>query len=468
MPTPLSPIPTRLRLVVGLAVLAGIMPGCGRGPAPVATVATGSPAAKAPAPARRAPAQATIAVVTERDGEVLVEVPLGSGDGLEPGALLRVYRDADDGRTLKGMVQVTEVLDEHRLVGRQIGLSDRGAPLAAGDVARVADLAATLADYQGDLAAGERARGASEQAEEARFAKLRDNYQRELVLAQARLDLQLATAQAEHTRALADLGARQQRELEAKDLERKTDLAALRAAMADEAEAAIARDREERGAKLQAATAENRRLSSELDRLAAELASCQLALAAAGRELAAKDEGYRAAVRAEVETRQALQMRVADLERRLGGNTGMSPVAVLSNDPQQGETVLERLARLGTELAAVRAEKERLDGELAAKGQALSEGAAAATVLAERAARADAAERRASELTTALDEARAAAAAAKAEVAAAELTRLEAERSLYDLAGRVLKLDAAQAEVASLQDRLRQLLAANVPAGAAP
>ena len=468
MPTPFRPARAhpRLRLVIGLALIAMAMPGCGRSAAPAATAA---PAAKAVTPAARPTAQAAIATISERAGEILAEVPLGSGDGVEAGTLLRVYRDVDDGRTLKGMIQITEVLDEHRAIGRQIGLSDRSAPLAAGDIARVADLAATLVDYQGDLAAGAKERTANDQAEDARFAKLRENYQRELALAQARLDQQLATAQAAHDQTVIDLSARQLRELEARDLERKADLAALRAAMADEAKAAIHHDREERGAKLQSTTAENRRLSTAVDRLAGELARCQLALATAEKDLATKDDGYRAAVRAEVETRQALQVRVADLERRLSGTAGTSPVAVLSNDPRQGETVLERLTRLGNELASVRDENARLGRELAAKGEALSVGATTATALGERAARLDAAEQHAAELAAQLAQAQAAATAARAEVAASELTRLEAERALYDLAGRVLKLDGAQVGVAALQDRLRQLLAtSHVPAGATP
>ena len=465
MPTPPAHAHPRLRLMIGLALFVGAMPGCARS----APLPTPAPAAKAVTPAARPTAQAAIATVSERAGEILAEVPLGSGDGVEPGTLLRVYRDIADGRTLKGMIQITEVLGEHRAIGRQIGLSDRGAPLAAGDVARVADLAATLTDYQGDLAAGTKERTASEHADDARFAKLRENYQRELALAQARLDQQLAGAQSAHDQSLIDLTARQQRELEAKDLERKGDLAALRATMSAEANAAVLNDREERGAKLQATTAENRRLSTEVDRLAGELSRCQLALTTAQKDLATRDESYRAAVRAEVETRQALQVRVADLERRLCGATGTSPVAVLSNDPKQGETVLERLTRLSNELAGVRDENARLGRELAAKGDALATGAATAVTLSERSARLEAAELRAAELATQLAQAQAATAAVKAEVAASELTRLEAERSLYELAGRVLKLNGAAAEVAALQDRLRQLLAViSAPAGATP
>jgi len=458
---PMSDRPPHARpraLILGLALIAGAMPGCGRSTPPVPEAAS---SAKAVAPTPHRTVQAAITTISERAGEILAELPLGSGDGVEPGTLLRVYHDIADGRTLKGMIQITEVLGEHRAIGRQIGLSDRGTPLAAGDTARVADLAATLADYQGDLAAGSKERTASEQADDARFAKLRDNYQRELAMAQARLDQQRASVEAAQTQAVADLSARQQRELEAKDLERKADLAAMRATMADEAKAGIARDRDERSAKLQSTTAENRRLTTEVDRLAGELTGCQQALAAAGKDLAARDDRYRAAVRAEVETRQALQVRVADLERRLGGNISTSPVAVLSNDPQHGETVLDRLTRLSTELTTLREENARLGRELAAKGEALSAGATTATALGERVARLDAAEQRAAELATQLGVTQAAAAAAKAEVSASELTRLDAERSFYDLAGRVLKLDSTQAEVSSLQDRLRQLLAAN-------
>jgi hypothetical protein len=458
---------SRRRLVASLALLACALPGCSR--APVGTTPAVAeptlPAKTANAPAPRAPAQAAIVTVSEREGEILVELPLGSDDGLEPGTLLRVYRDVADRRTLKGMVQVTEVLDQHRAVGRQIGLSDRGAPLAAGDTARVADLAATLTDYSGELAAGEQRRSASEQAEDARFAKLRENYQRELALAQARLDQQLATAQAAHDQATRDLAERQQRELEAKDLERKADLAAVRGAMAEEARSAIARDREERGAKLRETVAENRRLSVEVDRLAGELARCQLALAKAEKDLAARDESHRLAVRAEVETRQVLIARVDDLEARLGGGAGTSPVAVLANDPARDETVLSRLNRISAELAAARAENVRLGGELAATKASLASGE-------ERAARVDAAERLAGEAAAAQSKAEAAAASARQETADSELARLEAERTLFDLAGRVMKLDPAHPGVSTLQDRLRQLLAANVEGagaeGAAP
>lgn len=449
--------------VPGLVVLALALSGCGGGGRQAEVQPTPPPT---PAP-KAAVVQAAIAGLSEREGVVLAELPLGAADGIEPGTLLRVYADAADGTTLKGMLQVTEVLPERRCIARQIGLNDRANPLKVGDQAQVADLGATLAGLREDVASGERGRTAADQAEDQRYAALRENYRRELALAQARADQRLAEAEQTHQKALAEHQAAAQRALQAKELERQTDLAGLRAATADEVAQAVARDRTERDQKLKEAQAENRRLSVEIDRLATEVQSTQQALAAARKELAARDARYRDAVRAEVETREALTVRLAEVERRLAGSAGVSPVAVLSNDPQRGETVLARLERVTAALAEAQAAREKAEQDAAGLRERISADAATTADLTARAERLTAAEERAAALAGDLERARGTA-------AQAELGRLEAERALYDLASRVLRLTATDADVKALQTRLQGLLTdhaaapAPAPEGAQP
>jgi hypothetical protein len=410
------------------------------------------------------PAEGAIATVTTAQGQILVEFTLTDGRSAEPGVPYRVLT-ADRNR-IKGMVQITEVTGSGRAVARVIGLTDAADPPLSGDC--VQELI-TLADSEGPAATP-----GVDPADEARFATLREQYRRLLAEAVARHDADLAAARTAADARIADAEA----DLRTSQAERErlyaTELATAKAVGGEAALAAVAAERESATARARAAVEERDRLRIEVDRLVAAQDDLKRRLERLGSERSEAERAGTARLTAEREAREQIAGRLAELEKREGGRASAT-AALLTRDPGRNEGVLERLDRLSAETAVATDRATRAEAAAAEAQEALlatrrkledsetARGAAEAKLAATGAIDAKLGQS-AEELAAAKREV----AAARERLSAAELARLEAERALFDLSARVLRLPRSGAEQAALQERLRATLGAHDAAPADP
>ena len=421
----------RPRLAPTLMIIALTIGGCGR--APVATAPT------APPP----PAQAEITALTEHAGQLLVEVPIGAQHGLAVGDFLRAYGAEADRRALKGTLQITELIGADRCVARLIALNDRTNPLRVGDRAKaVPDLS-----VEDPVAAAAPVATAPAAGDEARFAGVREHYQRELAAAERRHQAEVAELASQIDRGRADADERLARALADSELTHRTEVAALKADLQNRSLAQIAAENAARDQRLDEIAGERDALRAQVETLLREQDRLRGEVAVARADATGADERRRKELRAEVETREVLQARLAELEAKIDGKPSRTSV-ILTNDPERHETVLERLARLQDELAAANERQGATDGELAGARERCAALEASVAGLSGQVAEAE-------RLRDDLDSARERVAQLASESAAHELGRVEAERALYDLAARVLRLDPGVAETAALQGRVR-------------
>ncbi len=401
-----------------------------------------APVAVQPAPAPAQP-QAEITALSEHAGQLLVEVPIGAQHGLEVGDFLRAYGAEADRRALKGTLQVTELIGTDRCVARLIALNDRTNPLRVGDRAKaVPDLS-----VEDPIAAPEVAATPPLAGDEARFAGVREHYQRELAGSERRHQAEIAELKTLVERAQADADERQARALAANELSHRTEVAALKADLQSQSQAQLAAENSARDIRLDEIAAERDALRAQVETLLREQDRLRGEVVVARAIATDADDRRRKELRAEVETREVLQARLAELEAKIEGKPSRTTV-ILTNDPERHETVLERLARLQDELGAASARQSATDSELASARERC---AAVESSVAGLSGQVAEVERLRSDLTGVQERV----AQLAGESAAHELGRVEAERALFDLAARVLRLDPGVAETAALQGRVR-------------
>lgn len=442
------PLIRAVLLVPALALLAG----CARSDAP--------PTAETPEPVRsRTPASATVVTIAAAKDQVLAELPIGAKQGLEPGAFLRVYAPGD-GHVLKGMLQVTEVLGAERAVARQITLADRANPLAPGDQVReVLDLAG-LADPKAIEQAAKSASVAADNkdsAEQARYALLREQYQQELVAAKTRYDQDLQSVRQQYEAQLSAADAAHALDVQRREQDLRADLAALKATLTEQVAAGITASRQTSDARIAALEHEKENLAKQVQGLLMQSEEQNTRIAALVTKLADKDREHAANLRAEVETRELLAAKLSELESRLAGKP-TSSLAVLSAEPGRGESVLARLTRLTEELAVEKEKAKGLEATLATTRGALTRANDANTTLTKQVEQLGTADTKASDLAKQLADTSDKLQVAEKQRAELELARLDAERQLFDLAARVLRLAGSSPETMALQARLRDVL----------
>ena len=445
-------MPRRI-LVPTLAAIVAFCGACGEtrsttaAPPPEAT-----PKQQPAKPAAAAAEGAVVTVASSPDGRTLVEFTL---DGMaEAGTPYRVLT-ADHVR-IKGMIQVTDVPGKGRAIARVIALTDPSDPPAPGDAVRVLDTLADPGPAPGATVA--------DPAEEQRFVKLREQYQRLIAEAVSRHDAEMAAVRSAADARVADGEASVRTALAERDRLHGADLAGAKAAGGEIALAAVASERAAANARPRAAVDERDRLRVEVDRLATAQEELKRRNERMVAERTEAERTTTARLTAEREAREQIAGRLAELEKREGGRASAT-AALLTRDPARNEGVLERLDRLSAEATvaadrAARAEaaaaeaqeallmsRRKLAETEAARDAATGKLAAAAEVDAKLVAAHDG-----------LAAARLELAAAKERHAAAELARLEAERALFDLSARVLRLPRGGGELAALQERLRATL----------
>ena len=411
-------------------------------------------------------AAADLVSVSEAEGRVLVEMPIGSDAGVLAGTFFRVY-EAADARRLKGMVQITEVIDSQRSVARQIALTDRKNPFKPGDHAReVADLSKLVdgAEIEKTARAETDHQQQLDSKDQQKFATLREEYQRELANAEQRHQTELQQLRAQLATQMSAVMANHAHELELAKLEHQTDLTAIKATMSEQVAAGIAADHQSSERRIAELNAEKAALQLQVDSLLKQQGELSMRIASLVKELASHDQTHGEELRAEVETREVLAGRIAELEARVAGKPVPANV-VLSTDPERNETVLEKLSRITKELAAEREHSKHIatsSTELENALEAAKKEEKSLEVMLNQ-LKPDA--ERAVSLAKELEGTRAQLQQAQQQRDALELQRLEAERSLYDLAARVLRLAGSSPETVALQARLRDVL---TPGGSAP
>jgi hypothetical protein len=408
-------------------------------------------------------ASADLVSVSEADGRVLVELPIGSSAGVAIGAFFRVY-EAADARRLKGMVQVTEIIDTQRSVARQIALSDRQDPFKPGDHAReVADLS-KLADgsaIESSARAEEGHQAQIDSQDQQHFAALREQYQRELAKAEARHQAELQEMRAQLATQSSVAIAQRAHDLQLAKLEQRTDVASLKTTMTEQVAAGIAADHQASEKRIAELNAEKEALQLQVDSLLKQQGELSVRIAGLVKDLSAHDRAHGEEMRAEVETRELLSVRISELEARVAGKP-VAPSVVLSAEPGRNETVLERLSRINKELIAEREHGKRLEASVTELQDALAAAKQAGKSLEVKVNVLTPDADRAATLAKDLDGTRTKLQDAERQRDALELQRLEAERTLYDLAARVLRLAGSSPETVALQARLRDVLS---PAG---
>jgi chromosome segregation ATPase len=404
------------------------------------------------------PAETTglVATVAEVEGRTLVEFALDGDAVAEPGTPYRVL--SADGARIKGMIQVTDVPAKGRAVARVIALTDANDPPTPSD--RVRELASLAEPTPANPAT------AIDAADEARFANLRDQYRRLLAEAISRHDAELAEARRAADARIAEAEAGLRRTLAENERAQAAELAAAKSLGGEAALAAVASEREAISARTHDALAERDRLRVEIDALTTTQQELQRRLERLTAERTEAERASQARLNAEREAREQIAGRLAGLEKREEGRASAT-AAMLSRDPSRSEGVLERLDRLSAETAVA---SERANRAEAAANEANEALLATRRQLADCQAAREAAEAKLVEvgavdakLATTADElaaARRETAAAKERQSASELARLEAERSLFELSARVLRLPRAGSELSALQERLRATLGA--------
>lgn len=451
----------RSLLVPTLAALVAFCGACGSPRPDAKPAATATPKMQQAAP----PAEGAVATVATAQGQVLVEFALDGQRSAEPGAPFRVLT-ADHAR-IKGMVQVTEVPGGGRAIARVIALTDAADPPVPGD--RVVELV-TMAEPGAEPTTTP----AVDPAEEARFASLREQYRRLLAEAVARHDADLAATRTAADARIAEAAAAAKAAQAERERLMAAELAAAKAAGGESALAAVAAEREGAAARARAAIDERDRLRIEVDRLVAAQEEQKRRLERLTAERSEAERAAAARLTAEREAREQIAGRLSELEKREGGRASAT-AAMLTRDPGRNEGVLERLDRLSAETAvasdrATRAEAAAAEAQeaLLATRRRLEESEALRSALDAKLTAAGAVDAKLAQAAEEAAVARREVAAARERLSAAELARLEAERALFDLSARVLRLPRGGAEQAALQERLRASLGARDTAPADP
>lgn len=430
--------------------------GCVGGQRTSTATATPPPSSKQPMPETAKPAPSgKIAALIEHEGETLAEIPLGSDDGLALGTLLRAYGPIGDQTAFKGMVQITEIIDGKRSMARSIGLTDRTTPLAIGDTVRLVDLGASYQEFKRDLAKDRKDLDAKTDREDDAFVNVRTHYQNELAAVAARYEAQRLIDNERLDRTLQ--GQQDQFQLERQRLhaEHQADLVTLQAALTDEAQRAVVRERDQsiqREANLRTTIAA---LQVNTDRLGAEIALSRQASIDIQKDYDRLVERHRQEILAELETRQILEKRLHEL----GDKPTSSPVAiVLTRDPKHPETVFSRLERTTNQLADADKRNQELTAQLTIQQATCSEQATTLADLRARMTLLEQSDQRAVLIADRMAELEKAQAQLKQIAAQHELGRLEAEREIYDITAQLLSatdLDTMHV----LQERLRKRIA---------
>ncbi|MFW5829943.1 MAG: hypothetical protein ACOCXA_06745 [Planctomycetota bacterium] len=419
----------------------------------------------------RTSTQSTISSLMESEGQVLAEIPAGSRQGVDGSTFFRVY-DPEQPQVIKAMLKVREVLGPEQSVAVLIGgLFDLNNPLAAGDTVR-------MVDDLGLYGSGKQVEQAVQNevdrlqtetdAERKAFDSLRQQFQERLRQLMAEHDRKLVEQQAAHEQAVQDLKEAHARRLEAKELERRSDLAALRTTLMQDARGQVSLKGREMQDSIRELSKERDALQSQVDQLLREQKGLREHISGMVQEQAEKRKVFEEELRAETETRAILEARLAKIENNLQAEE-TPPEAILSNSSQRNETILERLERISTERDQARTREALLSGQVDALQQENEQLSHRLEVTRNQVQ--DLTEQRSDEdsLRRELQQTQTRLTATREHLDAASLARLEAERQLYQLVLQVLQVEEGQPrQLEYLKANLRDGIAGKQPLAEEP
>jgi hypothetical protein len=378
-----------------------------------------------------APLVTRIAALSEVDGRLLVEIPLGRADGIEAWTLLRVH-DPQKPSLSKGLVQVLAVAEAHRSVARVVaGPFDPQTPFAVDDLLREVRELDTGSATLSLARPATQATPLAQRPDDARFDALRENYQLELDALAERQRREMEHLRQTQTQSLQQTAAERERERSRLAAAHEAELAALRGTLAEQSAAEQLAQRRAFEAELVRIETARAAVEARIAGLAGERERLDASLAQTRADADAAAERHSRELLAEVETREVLQRRIRELESRLGV-PGVDRTAVLVNDAGRRETVLAQLDRALRERDAARAEVERLRSGAGGPDAVGAENARLQEALAQ----------------------------ARVQAAEEAVVRMAAERGYFSLAAQVLRLPAHVPSAAALQEALRRDLAA--------
>ncbi|MHC5067951.1 MAG: hypothetical protein ACYTF0_05125 [Planctomycetota bacterium] len=443
MPKLLSPL---LSLLVVLA-------GCDQG----RTYSGPSPAASKTSSDHRRPLVTHIDSVATIDGQILIEIPAGHRHHLQDGDLLRVY-GATAQAPLKGMLQIQDVIDDERSLCRQIGLYDRNQPLAVDDEVRLVrslSLAADSNRLEDDIERERNAAIRADNEDDKAFTGVRTHYRNQLDAIEQRHRDIIARLDRAHDQTVIDLQASHQRELERQAASHQADIATVRATLHDEAQAQVRLQTRALEAANRELEVRNHQLEDRVASLIRDGKALQQRIIALHNDVDNLRQRHASELTAEVETREVLQQRLSELERRLAGRAAPTSVSVLTADARRNETVLERLTRISSERDQALTHCDDLKADLALGQQQHKRDQARITELTAALSSAEQTHAEHAALIARLTAAEEQLQRHQTHATTSALHQLQAERSYYDLAARLLRLESDDPLITDLQQRLR-------------
>ncbi len=398
-----------------------------------------------------------IGSVASHEGRSVVELPVGGRQGVRIGDFFRVYAEHDD-HVLKGMIQITEIIDEEQSLGRVIAQHDRNDPPVAGDEARLVRDLRSLSrgdDIEREAREAERRHDLEDEAMQREITALRNDFRHRLAEAREAFDRELAAQSRAHEQELTEQRAAHQRAVSRLEAERSADLAALRVDKREQAERAIHDQRRRHQDELRAlrrelahATDQGAALLDAQQRLEERIRSLVADAAQAARR-------HRQEIEAEVETRRVLERRLAALEGR--ESTIATGSGQRSGEVGQDETILERLQRLEQERDVAHRRHAALVAEITQRDQDLAAARQQAEDLQKRLQAIADVDGDRERLAAQLAETSQIISELRDHARALEALRLQAERNSLDLARRILQINSERpAEVEQLQRHVRR------------
>ena len=405
-----------------------------------------------------------ISSLTESEGQLLVELLIGSRQGVDTNTFFRVY-DPERPGVIKCMLKTREVLGPEQSLAIMIGgLFDLNNPLSVGDPVRsVDDLGLYGSGQQVErTVTREIERIQTEaQAEQEQFDSLREQFQRRLRELMAEHDRDVVARQTKHEQAMQEMKSRHQRALEAKDLERRSDLAALRTTLMQDARSQVEQKGLNMQKRIRELSEERDTLQGQVDKLLREQQRLRDHITTLIQEQADKRQEFEDKLRAEIETRSILQARLAQIEKSLEPGDAR-PETILSASPDRNETILERLERITEERDQARAKVKLLSGRLDVLQTETNQLRKRLDIANTRLAVLESQDSDENSLRRQLAKSQVDLNQTKEFLDAANLTRLEAERQLYELVIRILRMSSSQPQQLDyLKASLRDLVASD-------
>ncbi len=389
------------------------------------------------------PLESHITKLSTLNDKLFIELPIGSQDGVDEMTLLRVY--TSDKTRIKAEIKISEIVGEHSAIAHIIGgLFDLNDPLTVNDpVIEIRNLGIRHGGQEIERAIREEEKRIDRESEtvQKRFLKLREHYERRLDEIVLKYDQEISTIQKDHTATVAELQKEHSKTLTRREAEHRADIALVKTTLGKDSRLQINEQQRAEEKRFITLTLERDKLESQTSQLLREQERLHKQIEKLTRKEIEMQRKQEEQLRAEVESREILEARLNQIEGHLSNNQHQVD-NILTNDENRNETVLERLTRITTERDTALQHKKLLTGQLeqAHNNRTLTEERITSmqnTINELKSYQGShlASQQSVTTLQQELDR-------TNEYLDSAKIGRLEAERQLYDLISRILKLQA--------------------------